>query len=196
MSSELLSELRAIKGVAEMADMHHRHCSPPPLPSSTTVLLSSMRYPSSPLMASSEASSSSTYVPSPVSGSSLHPLCRCEYPSSDKEAIEEPGSFDATTYALPWRRLGFGSFLQYRPPVGGPEAKVVRREPELHLSILNVPRNRRLEARGGGKKVHKWFVTSPEQARELVRAVGFEAFVLGLNLPKMDWSLMTSLVER
>ncbi|KAI8571874.1 hypothetical protein RHMOL_Rhmol01G0153700 [Rhododendron molle] len=115
-----------------------------------------------------------------VAGSSSHPPCRCEYPSSDEEAIEEPGLFDAATYVLPSRRLGFGGFLQYRPPVGGPEAE----------------RNKRLEARGRGKDVHKWFVTLPEQARELVHAVGFEAFVLGLNLPKMDWSLMTSLVER
>ncbi|KAI8571987.1 hypothetical protein RHMOL_Rhmol01G0163700 [Rhododendron molle] len=41
-------------------------------------------------------------------GSSSHPPCRCEYPSSDEEAIEEP------------------------------EAEVVHREPEQHLSVLNV----------------------------------------------------------
>ncbi|KAI8568012.1 hypothetical protein RHMOL_Rhmol02G0165400 [Rhododendron molle] len=141
-------------------------------------------------------------APSPdIAASTSHPPCRCEYLSSDEEAIKEPGLFDAATYLLPSRRLGYGGFLQYRPPVGGPEAVVVRREPEQHLSILNVPisflkRNRRLEACGGGKEVHKWFLVLPEQVQELVRAAGFEAFVLGLNLPKMDWSLMTSLVER
>ncbi|KAI8547454.1 hypothetical protein RHMOL_Rhmol07G0197100 [Rhododendron molle] len=97
---------------------------------------------------------------------------------------------------LPSRRLGFGGFLQYRPPVGGPEAAIVCREPKQHLSVLNVPRNRRLEARGGSNEVHNWFLALSEQVQELVRAAGFEAFVLGLNLPKIDWSLMTSLVER
>ncbi|KAI8550483.1 hypothetical protein RHMOL_Rhmol06G0110300 [Rhododendron molle] len=133
---------------------------------------------------------------SDIVGLSSHPPCRCEYPSSDEETIEEPGLFDIATYVLPSRRLAFGGFLQYRPPVGGPEAEIVRREPEQHLSVLNVMRNRRLEAHGGGKEVHKWFLVLPEQTRELVRAAGFEAFVLGHNLPKIDWSLMTSLVER
>ncbi|KAI8572879.1 hypothetical protein RHMOL_Rhmol01G0234800 [Rhododendron molle] len=131
-----------------------------------------------------------------VASSSLYPPRRCEYPSSDEEAIAEPGLFDAATYVLPSRRLGYGGFLQYHPPADGPEAEVVRREPEQHLSIFNVPRNRRLEARSEGKEVNKWFMTLPKQAWELVRAAGFEAFVLGLNLLKMDWSLMTSLVER
>lgn len=74
-----------------------------------------------------------------VADSSSHPPCRCEHPSSDEEAIEEPGLFDAVTYVRPSRRLGYDGFLQYHPPVGGPETKVVRREPELHLSVLNVP---------------------------------------------------------
>lgn len=64
------------------------------------------------------------------------------------------------------------------------------------FSIEPLQRNRKLEARGEGKKVHKWFSALPEQARELVRATGFEAFDLDLNLPKVDWSLMTSLVEK
>lgn len=54
----------------------------------------------------------------------------------------------------------------------------------------------RLEAHCGGSEVYKWYLVLPEQAQELVRAVGFETFIRGLNLPKVDWSLMTSLVER
>ncbi|KAI8529979.1 hypothetical protein RHMOL_Rhmol11G0018000 [Rhododendron molle] len=96
---------------------------------------------------------------SDIADSSSHPPCRCEYPSSDEEAIEELGLLGT-------------------------------------LPTFFLHRNRRLEARSGGKKVHKWFLVLPEQVRELVHANGFEAFVLGLNLPKMDWSLVTSLVER
>ncbi|XP_058189282.1 protein MAINTENANCE OF MERISTEMS-like [Rhododendron vialii] len=114
------------------------------------------------------ATPSSADVSSSAAGSSSHPPCR----------------------------LGFGGFLQYRPPIGSPEAEVLRREPEQHLSVLNISMNRRLEARGGGREVHKWFLALPEPARELVRAVGFEMFILGLNLLKIDWSLMTLLVKR
>lgn len=47
--------------------------------------------------------------------------------------------------------------------------------------------------RQGGAQV---VPSMPEPARELVQAAGFETFILGLNLPKIDWSLLTSLVER
>ncbi|KAI8559806.1 hypothetical protein RHMOL_Rhmol04G0203200 [Rhododendron molle] len=128
-------------------------------------------------MASSEAiglpPSSSTSVLPFVAGSFSHPPCRGEYPSFDEEAVGELGQFDAITYALPLRRLCSNGFLQYRPPVGGPEAKVVHREYEQHLSVLNAPisiqkSKRRLEACGGGKEVHKWFLTLPKQAWELI----------------------------
>lgn len=74
-----------------------------------------------------------------VAGSSSHPPCRCEYPSSDEVAVEELVPFNASTYVLPSRKLGSGGFLQYRPLVSGPKAEVVRREPEQHLSVLNIP---------------------------------------------------------
>ncbi|KAI8543447.1 hypothetical protein RHMOL_Rhmol08G0218800 [Rhododendron molle] len=90
-----------------------------------------------------------------VAGSSSHPPCRCEYPLSDEDAVEEPGLFDAATYILHSHRLGFGGFLQYCPSVGGPEAGVVYREPEQHLSVLNVLVDPRLWERIGALE---WFL--------------------------------------
>lgn len=82
--------------------------------------------------------STSTNVPPSIASSSSLPPCGFDHPSSDEEAIEELGRFDAVTYVLPSRRLGLGVFLQYHPPVGGRKAEVVRREPEQHLRVLNV----------------------------------------------------------
>ncbi|KAI8535486.1 hypothetical protein RHMOL_Rhmol10G0178300 [Rhododendron molle] len=73
--------------------------------------------------------------PSDVVGSSSHPPYRCEYPSSDEEAIEEPGLFDVATYVLLSRRLGYGGFLQCHPPVGGPEAEVPPLQSCGHVDI-------------------------------------------------------------
>ncbi|XP_058223136.1 protein MAINTENANCE OF MERISTEMS-like [Rhododendron vialii] len=57
--------------------------------------------------------------------------------------------------------------------------------------LMSRPKNRCLDREKA--KSQKIDLSS---VQELVHATGFKAFDLGLNLPKIDWSLMTSLVKR
>lgn len=90
--------------------------------------------------ATMEAGSSSR-LPQEEEHSSGFTLDEDDYPPdypSDDETDEELGPFNLKTYVLPFRRMGRGGFLAYHPLVGGSGVEVVHREPEQHLSSLNL----------------------------------------------------------